>query len=90
MPSNRIRVERDWVQGTVKCEVWDKDGVLHDVTDIFLQVQGSTSVVSVSAELTIQTPANSLQTKLKFTPDHQELAFDVSEQVIDQILEMHG
>ena len=53
MPTNRIRVELE-PSGNLKCEVWDKDGQLHDVTNIFIQIRGVTSGSSVWNELMLK------------------------------------
>lgn len=87
MPTNQIVVNLT-PSGDLSCEVWDKDGQVHDVSSIFIQVRGATSGGSVWTELMLKAPENSLQTTLKFLATAKELRFDVSEKVIDQILEM--
>ena len=87
MPTNQIVVELA-PGGALSCEVWDKDGQVHDVTSSFVQIRGATSGGAVWSELMLKAPEDSLQTTLKFLATAKELKFAVSEKVVAQILEM--
>lgn len=86
MPTNEIKVE--WENGVPKCYVWDSQGNLHDVCDIFEQLRDVTAASRQSTEIWLGHTQNSLQTKVKFEATKKESIFEVPAAVIEQILQM--